>query len=227
MGFQLGANREWTYEAPIKSLWPKSTLSLCTETQYTDIQIIPKQTRVFHGSSPPLPMVMWFFIQVLYLISLQNKCPKTCLNPGNGLSPENPASFFCEARQSSAIQGEREAWWARAPVTGSGSDAPRHLAQLQSLQRLLPCAAQPPSVVHEGMGHTSGSCSFSYPLPQCICWGSVLLWNFLITYRYIATCLCQRGPSQRQCLALTAERLVSILSCCGISQSGTSPAGRW
>lgn len=38
--------------------------------------------------------------------------------------------------------------------------------------------------------------------------------------------LCQRGPSQRQCLELTAKTLVSSLSRCGISQSGTSPCGK-
>lgn len=56
-----------------------------------------------------------------------------------------------------------------------------------------------------GMGQTSGSRVFSCPLPQCICWGSVLLWKFLIMNRYSAMSLCQRGPSQRPCLALIAE----------------------
>lgn len=67
------------------------------------------------------------------------------------------------------------------------------------------CTALLLSAVHEGMRQTSGSCLFSSPLPQCICWGSVLLWNLLIIYRYIAVCLSQGGPSQRQCLAVAAE----------------------
>lgn len=39
-------------------------------------------------------MVMCFFIHVLYPISLQNKCPKICQNPENGLSPEKSAKIF-------------------------------------------------------------------------------------------------------------------------------------
>lgn len=84
-------------------------------------------------------------------------------------------------------------WYPSAPC-GAPVSAETHPVQLSSLQLF----------VKERVKHLAPACS--HPLPQCIFWVIVLLWNLLIIYRYISVHLCQRGPSQRQCLAVTRER---------------------
>ena len=101
-GFQLGANREQTYEAPIKSLWPASTLTLFVETWYADIEIILKQTRAFNGSNPPCPR--WCDSSYRYFTLLYR------INAPRLATIQRMVQVFCETRQSSAIGGERGPW---------------------------------------------------------------------------------------------------------------------